>query len=86
MTMKGNDDVRYWYRDLANLPEGISMVNAKLVQIEAGVKHDLQITQNDALRFCKGITLLDMIYIPILHNNVKLLSLEQRRQIKVFNT
>ena len=34
--MKGNDDVRYLYRDLANLPEGISMVNAKLVQMEAG--------------------------------------------------
>ena len=54
-----------------------------LIAANNGVKHDLQIMQNDALHFCKGITLLDMIYIPILHNSVKLLSLEQRRQIKV---
>ena len=54
-----------------------------LISVNDGVKHDLQIMQNDSLRFCKGIKLLDKISIPILHNSIKLLSLEQRRQIQL---
>ena len=48
-----------------------------------GVKHDLQVIQNDAIRFCKNIKLLDRISIPVINNSIKLLSLEQRRQIQV---
>ena len=39
-TMKGNalivDDIRYLYKDLDDLPEGINMTNAKLVKLEDG--------------------------------------------------
>ena len=41
--------------------------------------------QNDALRYCKGIHLLDKISIEKIHNSVKLLSLEQRRQKQLLN-
>ena len=39
--------------------------------------------QYDAICFCKNIRLLDRISISFLHNSIKLLSLEQRRQIQV---
>ena len=39
-----------------------------LISITNGIKHDLQIMQNDALRFCKCLNLRDMVSIPILHN------------------
>ena len=51
-----------------------------LTSLNSGDKHDLQVIQNDALRFAKSLKLLDMIPIPQLHNSVHLLSLEQRRQ------
>ena len=51
-----------------------------LISVTNGIKHDLQAMQNDAIRFCKGINLLDRVSIPVLHNSIKLLSLEQRRQ------
>ena len=54
-----------------------------LISVSIGIKHDLQVMQNDALRFCKGIKLQDKVSIPILHNSIKLLSLEQRRQKQV---
>ena len=41
--------------------------------------------QNDALRYFKGIHLLDKISIEKIHNSVKLLSLEQRRQKQLLN-
>ena len=45
--------------------------------------------QNDALRFCKKLQMLDKISIPKIHDSVGLLSLEQRRQkqllSKLFN-
>ena len=43
------------------------------------------VVQNDALRFCKNIQILDKISIPIIHDSVRLLSLEQRRQKQVLN-
>ena len=51
-----------------------------LIGLNNNYKSDLQIMQNDALRFCKGVHLLDKISIENIHNSVKLLSLEQRRQ------
>ena len=48
-----------------------------LISVGNGIKHDLQVMQNDAIRFCKNI---DRVSIPVLHNSIKLLSLEQRRQ------
>ena len=33
--------------------------------------------QNDALRFCKGLSLLDRVSIQVLHDSIHLLSLEQ---------
>ena len=32
-----------------------------LISVNAGDKHDLQVMQNDALRFCNGLKLLDMM-------------------------
>ena len=54
-----------------------------LISVNAGDKHDLQVMQNDALRFCNGLKLLDMMPVALLHNSVHLLSLEQRRQKQV---
>ena len=51
-----------------------------LISLNDGDKGDLQIMQNDALRFCKGIQLLDKVSIPKIHDSISLLSLEQRRQ------
>ena len=42
-------------------------------------KSDLQIIQNDILRFCENKMLDDRISIDVLHKNAKLISLEQRR-------
>ena len=42
-------------------------------------KKDLQIMQNDALRFCYNIRLSDRVTIFNLHEQAKLSSLEQRR-------
>ena len=36
--------------------------------------------QNDALRFCKNVQMLDKISIAKMHDSIGLLSLEQRRQ------
>ena len=41
--------------------------------------------QNDAIRFCKGVLLLDKVAIAKLHDTIGLLSLEQRRQKQVLN-
>ena len=54
-----------------------------LLAVNNGIKHDLQVMQNDAIRFCKGVKLLDKVSISVLHNSIKLLSLEQRKQIQV---
>ena len=56
-----------------------------LISMNEGDKGDLQIMQNDALRFCKNIHMLDKVSIPKLHDSVKLLSLEQRRQKQELN-
>ena len=42
-------------------------------------KKDLQIMQNDALRFCYNIRFFDPVTIINLHEQAKLSSLEQRR-------
>ena len=42
-------------------------------------KHDLQVIQNDILRFCENKRLKDRMSIEILHKNARLISLEQRR-------
>ena len=42
-------------------------------------KKDLKIMQNDALRFCYNVRLLDRVSIVDLHSRAKLASLEQRR-------
>ena len=50
-----------------------------LLSLGVGDKKDLQIMQNDALRFCYNIQLSDRVNIEDLHTRVKLSSLEQRR-------
>ena len=42
-------------------------------------KYDLQVIQNDVLRFCDNKKLEDKISIELLHKKAKLSSLEQRR-------
>ena len=37
-----------------------------LISVSIGIKHKLQVMQNDALRFCKGIKLQDKVSIPVL--------------------
>ena len=54
-----------------------------LISVNNGEKHDLQIMENDAIRFCKGLKLLDKVSIPVIHNSIHLLSLEQRRQKQI---
>ena len=60
------------------LADNIDYPGFLLIALNCGDKHDLQVIQDDALRFC--LKLLDMISIPQLHNSVQLLSLEQSRQ------
>ena len=50
-----------------------------LISLGVGEKRDLQIMQNDALRFCYNIRLSDRVNIEELHTRAKLSSLEQRR-------
>ena len=50
-----------------------------LISLGIEDKKDLQILQNDALRFCYNIRLSDRISIVDLHTRAKLSSLEQRR-------
>ena len=54
-----------------------------LISTRDGVKNDLQVMQNDAIRFCKNIRLMDRISLSFLHNSITPLSLEHRRQIQV---
>ena len=56
-----------------------------LISLNNSDKYDLQVVQNDALRFCKNIQMLDKISIPKIHDSVSLLSLEQRRQKQLLN-
>ena len=46
---------------------------------------ELQVLQNDALRTCYNIRLRDRMSIKKLHNEAKLLSLEQRRNIQLLS-
>ena len=45
-----------------------------------GQRKELQKLQNNALRLCKRYFLLDMVRIDILHNECRILGLEQRRR------
>ena len=56
-----------------------------LISLNNSDKYELQVVQNDALRFCKNIHMLDKISIPKMHDSVRLLSLEQRRQKPFLN-
>ena len=56
-----------------------------LISLSNGDKGDLQVMQNDALRFCKGIQMLDKVSIAKIHDSIGLLSLEQRRQKQLLN-
>ena len=56
-----------------------------LISLNNGDKHDLQIIQNDVLRFCKNVQMLDMVSVAKIHDSVNLLSLEQRRQKQLLN-
>ena len=47
--------------------------------LNIGDKRDLQIMQNDALRYCYNVRLADRVTIDDLHARAKLSSLEQRR-------
>ena len=49
-----------------------------------GQKNELQIIQNDALRFANQVTRNDRISKVELHKKVKLLSLEQRREKQLY--
>ena len=46
-------------------------------------KNDLQTLQNNGLRTCYNVRLRDRVSIERMHNQAKLLSLEQRRQKQV---
>ena len=50
-----------------------------LISCTKGKKHDLQVMQNDVLRFCENKRLEDRVSIELLHKNANLISLEQRR-------
>ena len=50
-----------------------------LIACNKNRKSDLQIIQNDVLRFCENKRLQDKVSIELLHQNAKLVSLEQRR-------
>ena len=54
-----------------------------LISLNSSDKYELQVVQNDALRFCKNIHMLDKISIPKLHDPVCLLSLEQRKVLNL---
>ena len=58
-----------------------------LISLNDGDKNELQIIQNDALRFCKGVKMLDRVSIAKVPDSVglDLLSLEQRRQRQVLS-
>ena len=56
-----------------------------LISLNNGDKNELQIVQNDALRYCKNVQKLDKVSIPKIHGSVRLLSLEQRRQKQLLN-
>ena len=51
-----------------------------LISLNDGDKTELQVTQNDAQRYCKNVQMLDKVSIAKLHDSIGLLSLEQRRQ------
>ena len=55
-------------------------VDFLLISLNNSEKYELQIVQNDALRFCKRLQMLGKISIPKIHDSVGLLSLEQQRQ------
>ena len=48
-------------------------------------KKDLQVIQNDALRFCDSIKRDDRVLLETLHNKANLASFEQRRSIQLCN-
>ena len=50
-----------------------------LIACNRGKKHDLQIMQNDVLRFCDNNNRDDRVLISDMHRKAHLLSLEQRR-------
>ena len=54
-----------------------------LVACNKDKKGDLQVIQNDALRFCDNTHRNDRVLLEILHNKAKLSSLEQRRSIQL---
>ena len=56
-----------------------------LISLNNGDKYDLQVMQNDSLRYCKDIAMLDKVSIAKIHDSVSLLSLEQRRQKQLLN-
>ena len=58
-----------------------------LISLNDGDKYDLQVMQNDSLRYCKDIGMLDKVSIAKIHDSVhvSLLSLEQRRQKQLLN-
>ena len=47
-----------------------------LISLNSSDKYELQVVQNDALRFCKNIHMLDKISIPKIHDSVRLLRLD----------
>ena len=56
-----------------------------LISLNNSDKYDLQVIQNDALRFCKNIRMSDKVSIPKIHDSISLLSLEQRQQKQLMN-
>ena len=56
-----------------------------LISLNDGEKHDLQVIQNDALRYCKNVQIIDKVSIAKIHDSIGLLSLEQRRQKQLLN-
>ena len=54
-----------------------------LIACNKDKKHDLQVIQNDALRFCNNNRREEGISLDIMHNKAKLISLEQRRTEKM---
>ena len=50
-----------------------------LIACNKDKKHDLQIIQNDVLRFCNNNKREDRVHLDEMHSKAKLISLEQRR-------
>ena len=56
-----------------------------LISLNKCDRYDLQVLQNNALRICYNVRLIDRVSVEHMHNQAILLSLDQRRQKQVLS-